>query len=298
MAYKTRVPPVGSFTHKIPVRPVRTGNVPGKTLPESLPVITNITSGNSRGKLPVLTSLTGNKNKREIVERIKRAWKRVFGIDIDMKRGAPDRPPVGQHSDKILGWLNAPPKTTRYLADPGLWKPEINLKINAVLAEIEAEKLRPPKKAPEPVVLFDEDETEEIETSKNLFAGSDRPGVTPGDVLRIFGNKCKTTLARRDWLETAPADREAIAESARWSLRGGAWRSVDSSSANNMTCRHCSTRKTLVQPWRRNGRIVAAVFSRPGRYVASEFDRIGGEVVFLCSFCGKKCKTKKREYIR
>jgi hypothetical protein len=126
--------------------------------------------------------------------RIRDIWKRLFGIEIEKKRRAAGLSSVAGHLQRL---------EKSY--------PEVPL-ADALLAEIkEAGKMAKsnPKKRlrlpPRPESKY--------------------PGVTPGDVFRIFGNGATAILTEADWLEVPEADRQAILEeTARWIYEDGIFR--------------------------------------------------------------------------
>jgi hypothetical protein len=103
--------------------------------------------------------------------------------------------PVGEHLRQLEKRHPETPLADRLLA-------EIEAD-NRLLAEIEAE------------------ETAKSKTKKTRRLPSQpeskEPGITPGDVFRIFGNGARTILMETDWQGAPETDRRAISEeAARW----------------------------------------------------------------------------------
>jgi hypothetical protein len=140
--------------------------------------------------------------------RIREIWKRLFGIDVEKKRRAAGLSSVAGH---LRQFEKLNPKAT--CADGLLAEIEATGKI-AKGGTFKKWHRFPPK--PE----------------------SKEPGITTGDVFRIFGNGARTTLTKADWLEIPESDRQAITEeAARCVFNGGVffndgqWRRANVTSA-------------------------------------------------------------------
>src|SRR4030095_1441040 len=136
--------------------------------------------------------------------RIRDIWKRLFGIEVEKKRRA-----AGLSS--VVGHLKQLEKSY----------PEMPL-ANRLLAEIEEAgkmaKSNPKKRLRLPPRPESKD-----------------PGVTPGDVFRIFGSGARTILTEANWLEIPEADRQAILQEAvRWVYEDGVFRDDGQWRRNNV----------------------------------------------------------------
>lgn len=126
--------------------------------------------------------------------RIREISKRLFGIEVEKKRRAAGLSSVVGHLQRLE---KSYPETP--LAD-------------RLLAEIEEAGKTAKSKPQKRLRLPPQPESKE-------------PGVTPGDVFRIFGNSAGTILTKADWLEIPEADRKAILEeTARWVYEDGVFR--------------------------------------------------------------------------
>lgn len=124
--------------------------------------------------------------------RIRDVWRRLFNIDVEKKRRAAGLLPVGEHLRQLEKRHPETPLADRVLA-------EIEAE-NRLLAKIEAE------------------ETAKSKTKKRRRLPSQpeskEPGITHGDVFRIFGNGARTILMETDWQGAPETDRRAISEEA------------------------------------------------------------------------------------
>jgi|RhiMetdeSRZDD1v2_1073273.scaffolds.fasta_scaffold153897_3 hypothetical protein len=126
--------------------------------------------------------------------KIRDIWKRLFGIDVEKKR-------------RVAGLLSA----AGHLQQLEKRYPETPL-ADRLLAEIEAEKTTVNGKTKKRRRLLSQPESKE-------------PGITPGDVFRIFGNGARTILMETDWQGVPETDRRAISEEAAlWVYEDGVFR--------------------------------------------------------------------------
>jgi hypothetical protein len=126
--------------------------------------------------------------------RIREIWKRLFGIEVEKKRRAAGLSSVVGHLQRLE---KSYPETP--LAD-------------RLLAEIEEAGKTAKSKPQKRLRLSPQPESRD-------------PGVTPGDVFRIFGSGARTILTEADWLETPEADWQAILQEAvRWAYEDGVFR--------------------------------------------------------------------------
>jgi hypothetical protein len=257
-----------------------------------------------------VTTVTGNLNKREsVVAKIRNAWRRIFGIDVEKRREVAGLPCVADH----LKPVHSQPTP---LADALLRQAEIESAIQKrVLGLLQKSRQMRRSDLIGGIVLDDSynakdfdravatlqnqnrvriygddgDYTVEIcfpeEEAAVPHVESKEPGSGPCDVFRIFGNKARTILTDANWLEIAENHRKAIEEEAvQWALRNRRWRRnvplpirVNGQPA---ICRHCAKKKSNIQPWHKNGRIVEKV-------------EAGGRRVLACHYCGQSWKPKK-----
>src|SRR5262249_39264505 len=189
-------------------------------------------------------------NCARTVETIRSAWRRIFNLDVDAARRARGLPPVSDHI-----------RSTRLGGPTPL--------VDQLLAEI-AQGVPAPAPMPLEKLVKDSDLPERDADAILLRARERRerlsePGITVGDVIRVFGGKCKTVISDADWQEIPQADRKAIEDDlALWTFQAGRWRhnisaSTQISGLPMAICRRCSSKKTLTQQWRKSGRIVSAM---------------------------------------
>jgi hypothetical protein len=126
--------------------------------------------------------------------RIREIWKRLFGIEVEKKRRAAGLSSVVGHLQRLEKSYPETPLADRLLA--------------AIGEAGKTAKSKPQKRLRLPPQPESRD-----------------PGVTPGDVFRIFGSGARTILTEADWLEIPEADRKAILqETARWVYEDGVFR--------------------------------------------------------------------------
>ena len=127
------------------------------------------------------------------VVRIRDVWKRLFDMNVEKKRRTAGLLSVVAHLQQLEKDYSETPFADR------------------LLAEIEAEKTVKSK----------------LKKKRRLPSEpeSKKPGVTPGDVFRIFGNGARTILTEADWLDIPEANRQAILEEAAlWVYEDGVFR--------------------------------------------------------------------------
>jgi hypothetical protein len=120
-------------------------------------------------------------------------------MDIEKKRRAAGLLPVGEHLRQLEKRHPETPLADRLLA-------EIEAE-NRLLVESEAEAAAKSK----------------IKKKRRLLQSeSKEPGITPGDVFRVFGNDARTILMESDWQGIPETDRQAILEEAtQWVFNDG-----------------------------------------------------------------------------
>jgi len=188
--------------------------------------------------------IQAEEERAAVLERIKDVWRRLVlkryprGIDVDAKRRAQTKPPVPPLEDH-LRWsvFNRPTP----LADALL--AEIDAMTEAY--EYEPEKLYDPER----------ESYEPYEPEKREYVESKDPGITPGDVFRIFGNEARTILQA-----------EEIDE-----LLGNF--NLPEKPIERGACGHCS--KDYVPEWRRGGKIVLRTWP-------------DGRAEWCCHCCGRE----------
>jgi hypothetical protein len=125
--------------------------------------------------------------------RIRDIWKRLFGIDVEKKRRAASLFSVAGHLQQLEKRYPETPSADRLLVEIEAGR----------IAKGNSKKWRRLPPNPE----------------------SKEPGVTPGDIFRIFGNGARTILTEADWLEIPEANRQAILEEAAlWVYEDGVFR--------------------------------------------------------------------------
>src|SRR4029450_7194409 len=136
--------------------------------------------------------------------KIREIWKRLFSIDVEKTRRA-----AGLSS--VVGHLQQLEKSY----------PDIPL-ANPLLAEVEEAGKMAKSNLKKRLRLPPRPESKD-------------PGVTPGDVFRIFGNGATAILTEADWLEIPEADRQAILQEAvRWVYEDGVFRDDGQWRRNNV----------------------------------------------------------------
>ena len=122
--------------------------------------------------------------------RIRDIWKRLFGIDVEKKRRAASLFSVAGHLQQLEKRYPETPSADRLLVEIEAGR----------TAKGNSKKWRRLPPNPE----------------------SKEPGVTPGDVFRIFGNGARTILTEDDRQGVTEADWQAISEeAARWVFNDG-----------------------------------------------------------------------------
>lgn|SRR5262249_36352295 len=128
------------------------------------------------------------------VARVRDVWKRVFGMDIEKRRRAAGLSSIVAHLSQL----------ERYRLKHSL--------VDKVLADIDA--------APAVVAVKARKKRHSLTKPE-----SRKPGITPGDVFRIFGNGAQTILTEANLREVSEVDMRAIEEeAARWVLNEGVFR--------------------------------------------------------------------------
>jgi hypothetical protein len=194
--------------------------------------------------------IQAEQERAAVLDRIKDVWRRLVlkryprGIDVDAKRRAQGKPPVPPLEDHLT-WSVF--KRATPLAD-------------ALLAEIDA---MTESYEYEPEKLYDPDREsyESYEPEKREYMESKKPGITRGDVFRIFGNEARTILQGEvidEVLGNLPDKPMPIELGA---------------------CEHCS--KDYVPEWRRGGSIVRRTWP-------------DGRAEWCCHCCGRVAKEERK----
>ena len=201
-------------------------------------------------QVTTVTTVTGNLKRRpSVVAKIRNAWRRIFGIDVEKRREVARLPSVADH-------LRSTDSQPTPLADALLRQAEIESAIQKrVLGLLEESRQMRRSDLIGRIVLYDSYNAKDFDRAVATLENKNRvriygdggdysveiclpkekapaphvesrePGIRPGDVFRVFGNKSRTILTDANWLEIPEAHRKAIEEeTAQWTLRNRPWR--------------------------------------------------------------------------
>jgi hypothetical protein len=219
------------------------------TVTGQLPVTPKNSPEKSR-QVTTVTTVTGNlKRRASVVAKIRNAWRRIFDIDVEKRRETAGLPSVADHLKSMDS--QSTPQAGALLREAeiesaiqkrvlGLLKESRQMRRSDLIGRIVLDDSYNAKDFDRAVATLENknrvriygdggDYSVEIclpkEKAPALHVESREPGIRPGDVFRVFGNKSRTILTDANWLEIPEAHRKAIEEeAAQWTLRNGPWR--------------------------------------------------------------------------